>query len=802
MISALPGTVPFINSKRVVALATTGKKRSAFLPDLPTLAESGVPGYEFTAWFLLLAPAKTPADIIAKVNAEIGKAGASADYKEKLTNLGAEVAPAQSPATSALRITPDLADPYLYFNRDLSWLEFNQRVLDQALDDFHPLLERVNFLAISGSNLDEFFMVRVATHLKKLRSGHDALSPDGRTVTQQLADIRARAATMFRDQAMCWEERLRPSLAEQGIRFLVPGDYTAAMKRHLTNYFRSDVFPLLTPLAFDPGHPFPLISNRSKNLAVVVRHQRRTKFARVKIPPALPRFIPVPDPSNPGGHTFAFLEDVIRQNLPALFSGIDVVGASLFRVLRDVDMELPDDGSDDLLESVNRTLKQLRHGSPVLLQVEAAMTRRVLNILAENFEIDDSLIMRTATRLDFADWMSLTRLPIPALKDPPFTPRLIWGTPSHEAGIFDDIREQDRLLHHPFDSFTAVEAFVGQAASDPHVVGIKMTLYRIGANSPLIDTLIAAADAGKQVAVLVELKARFDEKNNIQWAERLEEAGVHVVYGLENLKTHCKLCLIVRKEPDGVRRYVHISTGNYNAATSQVYTDFGLFTTDARIVEDVSEVFNYLTGYSNQKEYRSLIVAPAQLRTRMEALIAREADHARAGRPAQMIIKINALTDDEHPCQALADMQTLIERWGSVAGRRIAFVGDGNNVCTSVVHAAMMLGVHMHVATPKGFELPDEVVDQAAEVSQKGAGLTEFLAGRFAWLRLKRIELAERARFQQGLHHIVSLFPVACHSCNICDVERLRTDPQPPRLLHSVPMTEPCRIHNAQTEQF
>ena len=273
------------------------------------------------------------------------------------------------------------------------------------------------------------------------------------------------------------------------------------------------------------------------------------------------------------------------------------------------------------------------------------MSRRVLNILAENFEIDDSVILRTGSRLDFSDWMSLHRLPLPHLKDAPFTPRMLWGMPNHEAGIFDDIREQDRLVHHPFDSFSAVEAFVQQAATDPHVVGIKMTLYRIGANSPLIDTLIAAADAGKQVAVLVELKARFDERTNIEWANRLEEAGVHVVYGVEGLKTHCKLCMIVRKEPDGVKRYVHVGTGNYNRATSQVYTDFGLFTVNPRVVDDVTEVFNSLTGYSRRHDYQELLVAPGGLGSCFYALLEREMAHAAAGRPARVIIKNNALTD-------------------------------------------------------------------------------------------------------------------------------------------------------------
>lgn len=541
----------------------------------------------------------------------------------------------------------DPHDPRLYVSRELSWLEFNQRVLDQALDDYHPLLERVKFLAIVGSNLDEFYMVRVATLLKKLRSGQDTLSVDGLTISQQLMAIRARTTTMLRDQAACWEEALRPALAQHGVTFLEPADYTQAVRRALAAYFRSEIYPLLTPLAFDPGHPFPLISNRSKNFAVAVRHQRRTKFARVKIPPVLPRFIPVPHPNAPGtpGTTFVFLEDVIRLNLAELFPGIEVSSAHVFRVIRDTDMVVPDDGADDLLESVDRTLKQMRHGALSLLQVEATMTKRVLNILADNFEIDESVVMRTASRLDFSDWMGLHRLPMPHLKDAPFAPRTLWALGQHERSLFDDIREQDRLVHHPFDSFSAVEAFVEQAAIDPHVVAIKITLYRIGPDSPLIDTLIAAADAGKQVAVLVELKARFDERNNIQWATRLEAAGIHVVYGVENLKTHCKLCLIVRKESDGVRRYAHIGTGNYNRATSQVYTDFGMFTANSRILDDVSEVFNSLTGYSKRQEYQELLVAPVALRSQFMALIDREVAHAKAGRAARIIVKNNALTD-------------------------------------------------------------------------------------------------------------------------------------------------------------
>ena len=534
-----------------------------------------------------------------------------------------------------------LHDPTLYTNRELSWLEFNQRVLDQAVATHHPLLERVKFLAIVGSNLDEFFMVRVATLRKRQRAGLEQVAPDGMTVSEQLAAIRDRASRMLRDQAICWQEHLRPALAEAGVTFLEEDQYTDKIRRYLASYFKTDVFPMLTPLAFDPGHPFPQISSRSKNFAVAVRHNRRTKFARVKIPDILPRFVPLPSTDGP---TFAFLEDVIRQNLPLLFPNVDVLDAHLFRVIRDTDMEIQEDGAGDLLESVDQSLKKLRDAPPCLLQVESTMPRRILSILVENFEIDDEIVMHSRDRLGFSDWRALLSLPMPTLKDAPFVARTLWDQ-HHEASVFDEIREQDRLVHHPYDSFSAVETFIRQAVTDPHVVAIKMTLYRIGQDSPLVDLLIEAAEAGKQVAVLVELKARLDKRNNIKWATRLESAGVHVVYGVENLKTHCKLCLIVRKEPDGIRRYVHVGTGNYNPSTAQIYTDFGLFTADPEVGDDVLDVFNYLTGYSKRREYRELLIAPVSLRSGFLALIDRELEHARNGRPAHIIVKNNAVTD-------------------------------------------------------------------------------------------------------------------------------------------------------------
>jgi polyphosphate kinase len=545
----------------------------------------------------------------------------------------------------------DLANPALYINRESSWLAFNQRVLDQARDTAHPLLERVKFLAITGSNLDEFFMVRVATLLKKFRAGLEDVSPDGLNTEQQLDAIRTRAHAMFEAMAVCWSGELRPLLAAEGIHFLDAGDYTDAIRKYLARYFKSDIWPVLTPLAFDPGHPFPYISNLSQSFAVVVRHGGRTKFARVKVPDKLPRFIPLPQKLT-GRHsaadlpaaTFVFLEDVIRENIQELFPETQVKSAHLFRIIRDTDLVIQEDEADDLLDTVDRTLRRQRYGALSLLQVEPAMPRRVLGILVENFEVDDEEVLRTSDRMGFSDWMELTKLHRPALKDVPFRPKPMWVGADDEA-IFDEVRYQDYLVHHPFESFASVESFLGAAVKDPNVVAIKMTLYRIGADSPLVDLLIEAAEADKQVAVLVELKARFDERNNIIWANRLEAAGIHVVYGLVNLKTHCKLCLVVRKEMDGIRRYAHIGTGNYNATTAQVYTDLGLFTADSDILDDVSEVFNYLTGYSGRKSYAALLVAPVCLRTCLRAIIEREIAHAKARRPAGLVIKVNAITD-------------------------------------------------------------------------------------------------------------------------------------------------------------
>ena len=510
-------------------------------------------------------------------------------------------------------VPPSLDRSDLYINRELSWLAFNGRVLAQARDTRHPLLERVKFLAIVATNLDEFFMIRMAALLKQLRSRRESISTDGLTTQQQVTIVRERALAMIAEQGHCWEHELRVELARQGIRFIDPPSYTDTLRTHLTDYFRREIAPVLTPLAFDPGHPFPHISNLSKNLAVVVKHEARTKFARLKLPPILPRFLPVPPRLAGGDEAFVFLEDVVCANVDSLFPGTTVKGSYLFRVIRDTDMVIQEDEADDLLETVDQGLRQLRHGVPSMLQVEDRMPRRVLDILVENFGVDDGVLMKTADRIGFGDWMQLTALHRPELKDTPFAARVVWNRSEPEE-VFEAVRHRDHMLHHPFDSFTSVERLLSAAVDDPNVIAIKMTLYRIGHDSPLVDLLVQAAEAGKQVAALVELKARFDERNNIAWANRLEDAGVHVVYGLVNLKTHAKLCLLVRKEPDGIRRYAHVGTGNYNAATGRVYTDLGIVTARAAIVDDVTNVFNYLTGYSSQTDYGALLVAPVSLR--------------------------------------------------------------------------------------------------------------------------------------------------------------------------------------------
>ncbi len=545
-------------------------------------------------------------------------------------------------------LTKDSApfDPSLYINRELSWLEFNHRVLEEARDPRHPLLERVKFLSIVSSNLDEFFMIRIAGIKEQIMAGVTESSPDGRSPLQQLTAIHARVESMVQQMSACFWEDLHPRLAAAGIHLLKIAELSESERLRLHDAFARDIFPVLTPLAFDPGHPFPYISNLSLSLAVVVKGPSgEEKFGRVKVPDVLPRIVPVPGDSGAEQATrFVWLEDLIGENLGMLFPGMSVKEFYAFRVTRNADIEIEEDEAGDLISMIAEGVRQRRFGSVLRVGIQDTMPARIRDILVENLEVTPEDVYRLTPPLGLSHLMALMKLPRPDLKDPPFTPAFVKGDDESED-VFAMIRRGDIVTHHPYDSFSTVVRFIRSAVEDPNVLAIKQTLYRIGKESPLVPLFIKAAESGKQVAVLVELKARFDEENNIGWAKQLEQAGVHVVYGLVGLKTHAKIVLVVRKEQDGLRRYVHLGTGNYNALTARVYTDLGLFTCREDITDDASEFFNFLTGYSRKDVFRKLMIAPVNLRERMRALIERETQHAREGRPSRLIFKMNALTD-------------------------------------------------------------------------------------------------------------------------------------------------------------
>ena len=537
-------------------------------------------------------------------------------------------------------------DPSLYINRELSWLEFNERVLEEARDTRHPLLERVKFLSIVSSNLDEFFMIRVSAIREQVLADVTEPSPDGRTPLQQLQAIHDRVERMLQDMASCFRDDLLPALAAAGIRLLVLAELAPEERSSLAEMFAREIYPVLTPLAFDPGHPFPYISNLSLSLAVVVRTPEGVeRFARVKVPDVLPRLVQIPA-VNGSGLRFVWLEDLISANLGMLFPGMDVIESYAFRVTRNADIEIQEDEAEDLIRSIEESIRQRRFGSVVRVGVQDTMPDRIKDILVENLEVTPHEVYRLRPPLGLSHLAALMKVPRPDLKDPPLHPATPMGDDEGED-IFAAIRRSDVILHHPYDSFAPVVQFIRSAARDPNVLAIKQTLYRIGKESPLVPLFIEAAENGKQVAVLVELKARFDEENNIGWAKQLERAGIHVVYGLVGLKTHAKMALVVRREQDAIRRYVHLGTGNYNPVTARMYTDISLFTCREDITADAVEVFNFLTGYSNRNTYRKLAVAPVNLRERLTALIDREIAHAKAGAPAQLIFKMNSLTDTE-----------------------------------------------------------------------------------------------------------------------------------------------------------
>jgi polyphosphate kinase len=544
--------------------------------------------------------------------------------------------------------TPDdrLNDHALYFNREISWLAFNRRVLEEALDPSWPLLERIKFLAIFHSNLDEFFMIRVSGLHEQLEASVTERSADGLSAPEQLRMIRE---IVERDSALAMRtlaEDLRPRLAEAGVRILEWDEIEPERRKELSAYFENVVFPVLTPLAFDPAHPFPFVSNLSLSLAVEVcekGEKKRAGFARVKVPASLGRFVPIagaPDKKL----EFILLEKLVEANLDRLFPGMQILGASAFRVTRDADLEIREDEAGDLLDSVAENVRRRRFGAAIRLEVERRTPETVRELLRAELELEPEDVYEVDGPLGAADLISVLKLDLPQLKDSPFLPtaRGIFDSP---ANVFDVIRKNDILLHQPYDSFDPVLHFLERAAVDKDVLAIKMTLYRTGTDSPIVAALARAAENGKQVAVLVELKARFDEENNIQWARSLERAGVHVAYGVEGLKTHAKIALVVRREGNTMRRYVHVSTGNYNRATAKVYTDLGLFTSRADFGHDASELFNFLTGFSRKTKYRKLTVAPSALHDKVLSLIDAQAEKARQGQPAAIVAKMNALVD-------------------------------------------------------------------------------------------------------------------------------------------------------------
>jgi polyphosphate kinase len=551
------------------------------------------------------------------------------------------------PSTSSSRISSLPADRFL--NRELSWLDFNARVLELAEDDSLPLLERVKFLAIFASNLDEFYMVRIAGLKRRQTMGLSVRSPDGLTIREQLERVTRRTQDLIHRHAEVFLKDIAPRLEDEGIRIVHWPDLEDDAAPRLREYFRDQVFPVLTPLAVDPAHPFPYISGLSLNLAVSVRDPDNgvSHFARVKVPNNVPRFIPV----GPTGQTATFLplEDLIAAHLPQLFPGLDVVSHHLFRVTRNADLEVEEDRDEDLLQALERELARRRFGPAVRLEVTESMDPQILEVLLSELEMSPNDVLHVPGLLDLSALWAFYDLDRPELKDDPFVPathpRLSEGeTPK---SVFATLREGDVLVQHPYYSFaTSVQRFIEQAAADPQVLAIKQTLYRTSGDSPIVTALIEAAEAGKQVVVLVEIKARFDEEANIEWARSLEKAGCHVVYGLVGLKTHCKTALVVRREHGVLRRYCHIGTGNYNPKTARIYEDLGILTADPRVGADLTDLFNTLTGYSRQTNYRMIMVAPHGIRTGLIEKIRREARHAEEGRPAGIRFKLNSLVDE------------------------------------------------------------------------------------------------------------------------------------------------------------
>ncbi len=562
-------------------------------------------------------------------------------------SLPAESAAAEaSDGTRASDLSPvaDLYHPSLYINRELSWLAFNQRVLNEALDPDVPLLERLKFIAIASSNLDEFFMIRVAGLRQQLDLGVSDLPPDGMTPEDVLDRIQETVGAMYSMMSTTWLGSLLPALEDAGICVHGYNDLTDEARSWCERYFLKDVFPVLTPLAIDPGHPFPHLLNRSLNLLLVIHDEvmDEDRVAVVQVPPVLARLVPLPTYKK--GRHFALLGEIIAANADSLFPGLQVREWYRFRVTRNADLEIVDDEASDLLKTMEEQVRRRRWGAVVRVELDRHMPRSLRKLLMKAMRIQPRDLYMVDGPLNLADLMELTRIDRRSLKDKIFLPR-ITGRLRGGQHIFDAIRAGDIFLHHPYDAFSSVVEFIESAADDPDVLAIKQTLYRVNGDSAIISALARAAENGKQVTAFVELKARFDEENNIIWARALEQAGVHVVYGILGLKTHCKLSLVVRREKKSLRTYVHVGTGNYNETTARLYTDFGLMTCREEIGYESTALFNYLTGYSHQAAWHSIIIAPVSMRQKLLALIAREAERHTAERPGRIIAKLNALVD-------------------------------------------------------------------------------------------------------------------------------------------------------------
>ncbi len=544
--------------------------------------------------------------------------------------------------------------PENFINRDLSWIEFNKRVLDEALNTDLPLLEKVKFISIFSSNLDEFYMIRIAGLKEQIAANVSEPSIDGLTPGEQLKKVEKALKPLLKTLDRFWMDEIIPELNKNNIHLFSYENLNEVEKEKLTEYFKKEIFPVLTPLAFDPGRPFPYISNLSLSLAILIRKPNgENHFARVKVPSILSRLLQIDHILEPNKSTningnfkasFIWLGDLIKGNLHFLFPGMEIVEAHRFRITRDTDIELQEDEADDLLSVIEENIKQRRFGNVVKLEVGHPMPDFMLDTLIENLQITKDDVHMSDGPLGLSDVMYLYKLPLHQLKEKPYYP-VVPKLFEEEEDFFSIIRQKDILLHHPYHSFAPIIDFIKKAALDPDVLAIKQTLYRVGPDSPIVRCLIEAAEMGKQVAVLVELKARFDEVNNIYWARELEKVGVHVVYGLVGLKTHAKMTLVVRKEYDGVKRYVHLATGNYNATTAKLYTDLGFFTCDPDICSDVADIFNFLTGYSKQKEYKKLFVSPVNMREKFIELINREIENANAGKETKIIMKLNSLVD-------------------------------------------------------------------------------------------------------------------------------------------------------------